>query len=381
MHTEVRRWLEEHAMPLAGTSPAFGSDDLLELLSDIGARIVLVGEARHDCHEHAQLRHRLVKALVGHLGFDGVAVETSLPRAATTAEWVAGGPGTAAEARAGLSWGLDQVDEVGDLLGFLRDHNTSGGGVLFGGIDVVDSSPTMIGVVGHLEGLGVAQDVAGLASGLLEENNLLEAPARADPRWSELRDALVVCRDGLADRGTPERDWGHRMAHTAVQTMVGMEGPGLEQDVGWNTRDELMADNLVWMAQRCAKVVGLAHDAHVQAHPFPLEVAQSPVTTLGVVLRQRLGPELLTIGLSYGQGGPDLPGARDPGTLDAAIGSLGHPVVAVDFRPLPEEGAVAEWARSGPTMRYNEGHGSVIPGVAFDIVVHVAEASRVRTTP
>jgi len=88
------KWAKKAAIRIRSTDPNHDLADLEPLKRMIGdARIVAIGESRHDIHEQFQLKHRIVELLVQQMNFTAVAMEVSMPDATRINDYVVRGVG------------------------------------------------------------------------------------------------------------------------------------------------------------------------------------------------------------------------------------------------------------------------------------------------
>lgn len=108
MSEEVRRWLQDNAVPLKGLHPAArepGHGDLEPLRGILGdVRVLGMGEATHGTAEFFRLKHLLLRFLVEELGFTALAMEAGTSAAEAVDDYVLHGTGDAAGALAGLGF-------------------------------------------------------------------------------------------------------------------------------------------------------------------------------------------------------------------------------------------------------------------------------------
>ena len=95
-------WAAENARPLETFDPGAPTADLAPLAEMTGgARIVALGESRHDVHEQFHMKSRIVRYLVEERGFTVLILEEGLPYGIEIDRWVRGGPGDGGEILAG----------------------------------------------------------------------------------------------------------------------------------------------------------------------------------------------------------------------------------------------------------------------------------------
>lgn len=162
-----------------------------------------------------------------------------------------------------------------------------------------------------------------------------------------------------------------------------------------NARDEAMAENVKWIVDHNpgAKVVVWAHNGHVGRGP------NESFRPMGSYLSKWFGKDYVTFGFAFNEGsfrsremGKDLReftvGSAPDGSLDRALASTGIPILALDLRQLPTQGAVAEWldqphlTRSIGAIYSDQSPDNYFsnqrPQGAYDVLLFVAKTSAAR---
>ncbi|RLE30894.1 MAG: hypothetical protein DRJ61_12090, partial [Acidobacteria bacterium] len=87
-------WASEHAVALKSLGTSATAADLEPLRETLGsARLVGLGESRHDTREQLLLKGRLVRHLIQDLGFRALILEESVPHAQSLDRYVISGEG------------------------------------------------------------------------------------------------------------------------------------------------------------------------------------------------------------------------------------------------------------------------------------------------
>ena len=144
-HGALLDWAKEQAIVLDTIEPGSSESDLEAFNQLVGdARIVLLGDSRHDAREQWLLKHRLIEYLVKRMGFSVLALEESLP---CTSPLNACLLGERDEMDAALSemgaWYIWDTEELLALMSALRAHNdetTTDIGVRVYGFDISDGA-------------------------------------------------------------------------------------------------------------------------------------------------------------------------------------------------------------------------------------------------
>jgi erythromycin esterase len=140
------KWASSRALPLETVEPRRDVSDLRPLrpLMD-SARVVAIGEPGHGYHEPLSFRNRLFTFLVAEMGFTAIAIESGLSESRRIQEFVAGGPGNAAQVtRDNLTYRFGRFQENVALVQWIRDYNSDPSNrwkVRFYGIDISLGGP------------------------------------------------------------------------------------------------------------------------------------------------------------------------------------------------------------------------------------------------
>jgi len=241
-------WMKENAVTISTTEPGTDFADLEVIKSIVGdARLVCLGESRHDIHEQHQFKHRLIEFLVEEMGFTVFAMEEDLPYSRKIDEYILSGEGDPEKLLNGMGhWLIWDTAEVLALVKWMREHNeglVDKSKIRFYGCDTANQSTGIENVRAYLDkvdpqyaasmqarslGLEVFSDVywpealkryAGLSAEqkLALQNNLSELVSHLKTRRDEyiahsseyefewaLRQALVVQQANDGDRAWVE---------------------------------------------------------------------------------------------------------------------------------------------------------------------------------
>ncbi len=374
---EVQDWIRSHAIPLRSVVAGSGFTDLQPLKALVGnATVVGLGEATHGTKEFFQLKHRMLEFLVEEMGFRVFAIEASLPEAHAVDEYIRTGQGDPAKTLKGLYFWTWNTREVLDQILWMRKYNADPGHpkkLRFYGVDMQEHR------------VALAQAKAWLEKEDSEEARQLDAIGKRivmRMEKGESRSFSKSLRQGItvaAGFSVPvSADWegiirdlealALRLDARKAILAAGDQAPIFERQRqnlrilaqcarmeadpqhSFTVRDEAMAANLCWIqAQEPGeKIVLWAHNGHIGA--------DSRLRTMGWHLRQALKDAYLPIGFAFREGGfqaqntdPMQAGLKvfnvtpsAEASLDAALASSGHPVMALDLRNLPT-GPVREW--------------------------------------
>ena len=376
---EVTAWLENAALPLGGTSPKSGLDDLRQLRSTIGnARIVAMGEATHGTHEFFQLKHRMLEFLVERMGFTVFGIEANWPESLEVNDYVLNGNGDPAQALAGLYFWTWNTEEVLDLIVWMRSYNqdpTHTKKVKFVGFDMQTTRLAVANVDAYLR--QVDPEEAKFASTILVPLSDASGEREYANKSEQFRQKTAVGINSLLARFDGEKN--RYVGSSSLQGWVvarhnldvvrqAEEMHSANPTERFSIRDRSMAENVKWILDNespGSRVMLWAHNGHVSTLPVG---AGEP---MGTSLRRMYGKDMVVCGFSFDSGsfqaieqGKGLReftvGPAIPGSLDSALAAIGLPVFAIDLRTAPSTGPVAAWLNAPQLMRsigavYREG--------------------------
>lgn len=408
----VIQWASENAVRLETADPGAPLDDLRPLRDIVGdARVVFLGESRHDAGEQFRLKHRLIRYLVEEMDFRLFAIEDSLPGAEPINEYVLGGNGDPEVLLSRIgAWYIWDTEEVLDLVRWMRTHNldrNEAKKVSYHGIDIVDVLPARESLLAYLDRVDPDYSAA------LREGPIGRAPLSPDlwpetlDEYGELTDdeiesigvaytgllmRLADKREAYLARSSPEeldrmlrQAWILDRANALFTT--GARG-GL-MDAGM-VREKAMADNIRRLLEEVApgeRLIVWCHNVHASKSPVDLEIPDRPraldVEQLARHVAVGLGYPTVSIGFTFNRGqGPDysLP-AADEAMVDGVLARVGRPLFLVDLRSAPVGGPVDAWLHRKQSMRAQGGAVGLVPAEAYDALIFSETITRAVPSP
>jgi len=396
----VIQWAAESAVKLETADPGAPLDDLGPLRDIVGdARVVFLGESRHDAGDQFRLKHRLIRYLVEEMGFRLFAIEDSLPGAEAINAYVLGGDGDPEVLlnRIG-AWYIWDTEEVLALVKWMRVYNLGAGRaakVSYHGVDIVDVLPARENLLAYLDrvdpGYGAELRAGPIGRAPLSSNLWTETLERYRELADEEIDSLGVALAGLPARfeenreaylkrsSAEEHDWILRQAWTLARAndlfTTGVRGSFV--DAG-TVREKAMADNIRRLLEEVApgeRLIVWCHNVHASKSPVDLEIPDRPragdVKQLAGYVAVEAGFPTVSIGFSFNRGqGPEysLP-AADEGTVDGILARVGRPLFLVDLRAAPSGGPVDAWLHRKQSMRGQGGAVGLVPAEAYDALI------------
>jgi len=408
----VIQWAAENAMGLETADPGAPLDDLKPLGDIVGnARVVFLGESRHDAGEQFRLKHRLIRYFVEEMGFRLFAIEDSLPGAEAINDYVLGGNGDPEVLLSRIgAWYIWDTEEVLDLVRWMRAHNLDRGKakkVSYHGIDIVDALPARENLLAYLD--RVDPDYAAT----LREGPIGRAALSPD-LWTETLDGYGELTDdeiegiGAAYTGLLAKLADRREAYMARSSSEELDRilrqawildrandlfttgvRGSLVDAG-TVREKAMADNIRRLLEEIApgeRLIVWCHNVHASKSPVDLEIPDRPraldVEQLARYVAVGLGYPTVSIGFAFNRGqGPDysLP-AADEGTVDGVLARVGRPLFLVDLRSAPAGGPVDAWLHRKQSMRAQGGAVGLVPAEAYDALIFSETITRAVPSP
>ncbi|MCP3919132.1 MAG: erythromycin esterase family protein [bacterium] len=403
-------WARARATEVEGGPGALAASSAEALREAFGsARLVGLGESRHDTREQFLLKAKLVRFMVTELGFRALILEESVPHVERLDAYVTTGAGDARRTlSATAGWYVWDTEEMLTLLQWLRRFNTARAPdemVRLFGVDVTAPAPAARLVLEALH-------ASGLGAGLTEESLALDLhdgdfwpaarerfAARSDAERRSLRqkyDALVELversRDTLLARNTPEEY--ARLLRLARVAADGNEFFCTEELApAGNFRDRCMAAGTRQILEDRSpesRAILWAHNLHTSKAPFRMpQLGDDALVPMGVHLAEVLGSAYVAVAGSFGSGSypPDLPpGAREferlpPATMDGALARVGTPSFLLDLRTAPPGSELTTWLAAEREWRAQDAMARLATSHAFDLVYYVDEVTRATPTP
>ncbi len=386
-------WAGSAARKLRTVERDSNDSDLAPFRDLVGrATVVALGEPGHGAHQPLALRNRVFAYLVEHCGFTAIALETSFSESRAVHDFVAGGPGNAADiARRSLTWGFGEFAENAELIQWMRDYNGRAAGrrkINFYGIDLSGADNdgafpnAQIALQQVVQYLRTAAPDAS-RSLLAELAPVLQVSGAGYARLAVSRDPALdgtleslhrfLCdHAALLRRGGKEAEyeWALRGMIVAGQLRdmlrLGDEPPtsggamSASEYRQVNVRDAAMADNVLWVRAQegqNGRILVFAHDAHVMnasTRGGIWSVFSEAPRMMGQHLRAALGGNLIIIGTLGAHNGAGLPaGPPIGGSVDAALDTLGLPLFVLDLRAAAREPDALRWLDTPHPVRAN----------------------------
>lgn len=345
-------WARKNAIPLKTVEARNGFTDMSGIGDIVGdARIVALGEATHGTREFFQLKHRIIEYLATQKGFAVFSIEANMPEAYRLNDFVLRGEGDPKKLLEGMYFWTWNTQEVLDLVLWMREFNRSGKGhIEFTGFDMQNPAVAMDIVKRFVERQepGYASEVARVYDNVSRSirtsgSGAVVGKGKVAADCAEIVKHLENHRTMFAEHSDlDDVEWVIQMARIVHQSM--------QMATGEKSRDESMADNVKWIADRSsgAKLVLWAHNGHITYEGYSYG-------SMGSYLKKIFGSQIVNFGFKFNEGsfraiGSDSRlheftiGPAPDSSLDHALSSTGLPIFALDVRKLPEDGPAGAWA-------------------------------------
>jgi len=403
-------WVTDQAIEIDDLNPSSESGYETAIRNAVGqARVVGLGESRHDTREQLLLKGGMVRFLVEKMGFRALILEESVPHAIALDDYVSTGEGDLRSIMNRLAgWYLWDTEEMYELVSWIRSFNEGrdpDDQVRVFGVDITAPALGVEGVLGFLRAAGVDLET--------NEGNLgLELQAgdfwpTTWQRYSTLSDgrkaALAEQYNALIDvvdqhrhlltTRSSEREYERYRWFAEVGRLGHQMFSTSDRARGGAIREHGMAQTLLWILENEMaehRAILWAHNLHVAKGMFRMPgLVEGDLEPMGVELARELGDSYVAIGGSFGSGSypHDLPpGERSfevmaESTIDGALAGVTMPIYMVDLRKAAQDIAATTWLQEEREWRAQDLNAVMVPGEAFDLVYFVREISRSLPTP
>lgn len=303
-------WAKRHHHPIR--SLVADRDDDLSFLGRVleGKRIVHLGESAHGVREYHAFRVRMTKYLHRDLGFDVVALESSLWDC-----WQAGRPSSAVDPEAamrGCAWPVWQTEETLELFRYVaRTHETTRPLTLIGfdtqPLPAPDRSAWLARIVNRFDP-GLAETLELADAAFLGAYRRGGGERHVKSHGATLIDLYERARGVLRQRmddepAEPDVVFARQLLASNVAHVRQLGTSGAER---MRVRDEGMASNLRFLLEGRypgKRVVTWGHNFHLRRRNSQVTRAGSPLPrTMGEMLDADYGSQSYQIGMYMGQG-------------------------------------------------------------------------------
>jgi erythromycin esterase len=403
-------WASQHAIAVADMSESFSSETRTAVRQMIGeARVVGLGESRHDTREQLIMKGLLIRCLVEDLGFRTLILEESLPHVEALDRYVSTGTGDPRGILNQLAgWYLWDTEEMFGVIQWAREFNRDRAPrdmLRLSGMDITAPALGVHMVLEELTRSGLAPEMDAGALGLsLQRGDYWPTTWQRyaglpEVRRQELQQNYLELKDLVVSQ---KRKLTASLSKIGYERLLLLTEWGLRaneffssssREKGGVVRERGMADAVLWVLEHGLpdqKAIVWAHNLHVAKDSFAMPgFAEGRLEPMGVRLRHALGDSYMTFGGAFGKGvfPSDLPpGERDfrvrgDEVMDGALARVGAQNFLLDLRVADPGSAAGGWLRRERAWVAQDMDSLLKPSVAFDAVYFVAQVTRARPTP
>ncbi len=403
-------WASEHAVPIDSLDAPLGEAELGSLQEAVGdARVVGIGESRHDTREQLLMKGIFVRHLIEDLGFRALILEESYPHAELLDRYVASGDGDIRVLMNSLAgWYLWDTEEMLDLVQWIWQINQDrplDKRVRILGMDITAPALGIQEVLNSLEDAGVSTELNGRSLGLnLQQGDFWPGTwerysALSDEDRTELSDNYGKLEEIL---NTERPKLVASLSESEYERMlllgeIGEIGNALfsssSREEGGEIREHGMAKTILWILEHeipGEKAIVWSHNLHVAKSTFRMPgLAEGALTPMGFHLSQSLGNTYISVGGTFGTG--SYPSSLPPGerafeavpieVVDGALSEAKMPLFFLDLREAQPGSHASTWLQQDRAWRAQDSQSWLMPGKAFDLVYFVNVISRSQPTP
>ncbi|NQV32759.1 MAG: erythromycin esterase family protein [Phycisphaeraceae bacterium] len=409
-HGAFEAWVSDRALPIKSLETSFSGKEIESLREMVGAaRVVGLGESRHDTREQLLLKGLLTRHLIEDQGFRALIIEESFSHAARLDQYVTSGKGDPRALMNRLAgWYLWDTEEMLELVQWIRQFNEDrepGQKVHIFGMDITAPALGVQDVMNALADAGVKTHLDAQSLGLdLQRGDFWPTTweryaALSDDRKKELAENYDALTTLVKVEKTRLMAFSSRQAYERMARLaeIGKQGNAMfssaSREEGGAIRERGMAQAVLWILDQAmagSHAIVWSHNLHVARSTFRMPgLAEGTLTPMGAHLSDSLGDAYLAIGGTFGTGsyGADLPpGARmfeavPEDVLDGALSQVGMTNFLVDRCAAASHSKAAQWLQKDREMRAQDTRVWLVPGKAFDWLYFVKEITRAQPTP
>ncbi len=372
------------------------------------ARVVGIGESRHDTREQLRLKGLLIRHLVEDLGFRALIIEESCPHAEAIDRYVTSGEGDLHLVMEGLAgWYLWDTEEMGEFIEWIRQFNDdreAAQQVRIFGMDITAPALGVEAVLRDLHAAGIGEHLNAADLGLelqtgddwpttWERYRALSGERKEELAgfYRQLADLLKEQRLRLVTQSS-EKQYQRLLLFAEIGGMGNALFSAKTREQGGAIREHGMAQVTLRVLDRelpGEKAVIWAHNLHVAKSSFRMpSLAEGRLDPMGVYLSEALGDAYLAIGGAFGKG--TFPADHPPGkrsfdvlTEDVMDGALARADVStflLDLRDTEAASGAARWLQQEREWNVQDSRAILVPSAAYDLVYFVAQISRSHLT-
>jgi erythromycin esterase len=285
------------SFPISGTSPSTADSDLFFLPRVFEHKAIIgLGEATHGTKEFFEMKHRLVKYLVGHMEFKVFAIEANFSECVAINDYVMYGKGSAEAALKGIYFWTWNTVELLDMITWMRQYNSSRADkdkVQFWGIDMQygrGAAEIVLAAVKKYNIHGGKYDA--LLDTLSKDRNNIAGID--DSERKQLKELYKELEMSAALRKQYSRE-AYELLLQHAKTLLQATEYRISTE---NYRDSCMTENVKWLyGYTTEKIIVWAHNSHIAK-----EKTGTPYEPMGKKLAAEYKDNYYALGFDFGTG-------------------------------------------------------------------------------
>lgn len=395
-------WAQKNSHEIETLELKEQQNDLNSLKQIVGkAKVVCLGESRHDIHEQFKLKHRFIKYLVEELDFTTFILEGSLPYLKQINEYITNGIGNIDEIMANMpGWFLWDTQEMTEIINWMKAYNLNSDNkkkIQFHGIDIVAPNYALNQIFAYLKKVDTTilaeYKNKTFAQDIINDNNWTTSLQGYSELTSDEKEILSVNYNELYEQikqnetkyisnsSNEEYNWILRLAY-CVNEANKMFSAEKRIEMGL-IRDNAMAQNTLWIKQNLSndeKMIIWAHNVHIAKAEFTMTGEEESIKGMGYILSQEFKDKMISIGASFNQGefqdwDRSFPPA-EASTIDGTLAKLKMKYFMLDLKGKTDDKDVKNWLNTDKIMRGQEFEMTCIPVKSFDAIYFVDRITR-----
>lgn len=403
-------WAAENAISIESLDSPLAEADVDFIRGAVGgARVVGIGESRHDTREQLLLKKLLVRHLVEDLGFRALILEESFSHAELLDRYVTSGDGDIRVLMNSLAgWYLWDTEEMLELVQWIWQINQGrqpDQKVRILGMDITAPAMGVREVLDKSETAEVGLTLDGQSLGLnLHQGDFWPGTwerysALSDERRNELSENYGKLTEVLNEQKArlvaafSENEYERMLLLGEIGKIGNDLFSSSSREEGGDIRERGMARTILWILEyelAGEKAIIWSHNLHIARSPFRMPgLADGVLTPMGFHLNRSLEEAYISIGGAFGSG--SYPANLPPGersfdvapedVMDGALARVGVPLFLMDLRGTQQNRSVSSWLHEEREWNAQDSRALLVPGTAFDLVYYVNVISRSQPTP
>ena len=399
-NTVFDEWKSTNIQPITSLELENSNDDLLSVKTVVkNAKVVCLGESRHDISEQFKLKNRLVKFLIEELGFRTFALEASLPYSIRLNDYLKTGNGSLDLIMAEMpGWFLWDTQELKELLIWMKEFNAqTNDKVSFYGFDIVAPNNAYEQIFDYLKSVNKAKykeiEADDFGREIMNDNHwpstLEQFAAISEERKLAISKNINQLYQDIENKeiefinesSEQEYQWILKLTYSAREA-IRMFTTNDRVQMGL-IRDNSMANICSWIVNKEGKTIIWAHNVHIAKSEFTMSMfPDQKIKGMGAILADEYKDKLISVGGTFGKGEFQSEGRSFPvpeeTTIDGTLAKLDIDNLIVDLRQSTNGPDLEKWLHTETIMKGQEFEMFCAPIDAFDALYFTNNVSKIQ---